>query len=443
VPVDRDNLDDAMSAVRPSVQFELGGAGGPLIRAEFDSIDDFHPDNLVKRVPLLRPIVELRGRVGDGDVVWPQSSSERDAEVARGERPAGGSLLDRILDDVAGPGPVTTRPAAPPPSELQAYIRSVVEPHLVAPDDPRQTALESQIDDTISSALRAILHDRRFQAVEALWRAVDLLVRRLETGAQLKVFVLDLSRDELAADLAPDRELEQTFLHRILVDEAASASRSAPWAVITGLYTFGDDAADVGLLSRLGQLAGRAGAPFLGAAAPALVGLDSFAAEPEVQDVQPSSDVAWSALRVSPQAQFIGLAQPRFLLRLPYDPREEPCETIEFDEMASPPVHDDYLWGNPAIACALLLGAAFERAGWQMRPGDVAELDGLPLHLYRSHGYTVSKPCAEALLTDRVGVRLMEAGPMPLLSEKDGAAVRVLRFQSIAQPAAPLAGPWR
>jgi type VI secretion system protein ImpC len=92
--------------------------------------------------------------------------------------------------------------------------------------------------------------------------------------------------------------------------------------------------------------------------------------------------------------------------------------------------------------CALLLGAAFTQAGWELRPGQVAEVDDLPLHLYRHYGSTAAKPCAEALLSDRSAALLLDSGLMPLLSQKDGAAVRVARFQSVAEPIAALAGSW-
>lgn len=40
-----------------------------------------------------------------------------------------------------------------------------------------------------------------FQAVEAAWRAVHFLVWRLGTDTELKLYLLDISKAELAADL--------------------------------------------------------------------------------------------------------------------------------------------------------------------------------------------------------------------------------------------------
>jgi len=110
--------------------------------------------------------------------------------------------------------------------------------------------------------------------------------------------------------------------------------------------------------------------------------------------------------------------------------------------MPGTPDHHHYLWGNPAFACACLLGRAFSNDGWGMRPGTHAVIAGLPLHSYESEGEQQLKPCAEALLSEADTDWILEQGLMPLVSIKNQDAVRLLRFQSIAQPLAPLSGAW-
>ena len=148
-------------------------------------------------------------------------------------------------------------------------------------------------------------------------------------------------------------------------------------------------------------------------------------------------------LRHLPEAGAVGLALPRFLLRLPYGEKTSSLESFDFEELEVEGEHEDYLWGNPAFVLALLLGQSFERSGWQMRPGSVPDLTGLPLHIYGSAGGTEAKPCAEVLLTDSALERILEAGLIPLISFKGRDSVRVARFQSIAEPARPLTGPWQ
>jgi type VI secretion system protein ImpC len=71
------------------------------------------------------------------------------------------------------------------------------------------------------------------------------------------------------------------------------------------------------------------------------------------------------------------------------------------------------------------------------------DITGLPIHIRRTAGDVEALPCAEAVLPERAMERLLDRGLMPLLSMKDGDAVRLGRFQSIAEPIASLAGRWR
>jgi type VI secretion system protein ImpC len=466
VAVDRDTIDDVIASLRPSLRFVLGDEGGVEVTAHFESLDDFHPDNLLHRVPLLAALHEVRQQAqagllrSGGDTASrapaatpavppgapPAADPAADPAVADPARvtaaqPPGGSLLDQIVAEARGPGSAAPARQAEiaPTSDLHAFIHAAVAPHRVPDLDQAQVDLVAQVDDTLSSVLRAILHHPAFQALEAAWRGVAFLVRRLETGPRLKVFLLDITRRELDAEFGGDRAAADGTLHSVV---ARANDDAAPWSVLAGGFTFDGSDGHTRTLARLAALARSAGAPFIAAAAPRLAGVSSFAEQPELEDLRFADGAAWSELRHSADAAFVALALPRFILRAPYHPRDEPCELIVFDEMDAPSSHDDYLWGNPSIAAALLLGEAFSGSGWRMRPGDVLEIGGLPLHLYRHYGETVAKPCAEALLTDRVAVRLLDAGLMPLLSQKNGDAVRFAGFQSVAEPAAPLAGPW-
>ena len=215
---------------------------------------------------------------------------------------------------------------------------------------------------------------------------------------------------------------------------------------MVGHYTFGTGEEDVTLLAYLGAIASLAGAPFLAGADASVLGCRSVAATPDPADWQLGDDDAaqrWQALRASSQASWIGLALPRMLLRLPYGKRTDPVEQFEFDELAGAWNHESYLWGNPALACALLIGRSFMAHGWEMEPGDELEIGDLPAHTLERDGEPQLQACAEAYLTERAGQAILSRGVMPLLSYRNRNAVRVLRFQSLADPVKPLSGPWR
>jgi type VI secretion system protein ImpC len=433
--IDRDDFDDVMQRIAPSVD-----TAAPRMRIRFRELDDFHPDHLYTRLSEFRDLRSLRARLDDPrtfDSAARELLNDDDEAGDADETPtpaSGGSLLDRMIDEVAGPAPEPERTRTPPPADdFRAYIRSLVAPHVLPDEDPRKAGLVEHVDDAVGEIMRAILHDPRFAALEAAWRAVHMLVRRIDTGADLQVHVIDARRNDVEADLAAGG----ARLHAVFVEEVGTT----PWSVIVSDLVFTDDEKDLALLAGITTIAREAGAPFIAAAAPSLAGCTSFATTPEATSLEPES-AAWIDLRRSPDANWIGLVQPRLLMRQPYGRTSDECDTIEFEEVDGEPDHAGYLWGSGAFACALLLAESFTRSGGSMRPGRDQDIDGLPLHVYRIHHEAVAKPCAECWMTDRLAAALVARGLMPLASMKDRDAVRLVRFNSIASPEATIAGRW-
>ena len=387
VAVDVDNFERVMARIAPP---------------PFTTLDDFHPDALYRRHPAFQKLRETRQRMHN-----PATFSEAAAGFDGNEPDT--AIFARLVGE-----PAVSSAAQPvrrndlQDSRLQALVREAVAPHIVPGAPPHQALYVAAVDAALGEQMRAIVQDPQFKALEAVWRGLWWLVSSLETGERLELHVLDASRAELPAGLD-------------------AALGSEPWSLIVGLYAFGPDAEDIELLAHLGAIASQAGGPFLAAAKPELV----EAAE------------GWDALRKSTVAPWIGLALPRVLLRLPYGRASDPVASFPFEELAPGREHESYLWGNGALACALLIGRAFQSRGWDMEPGDELELDDLPSHIYDEGGEKCLQACAEAHLSERAAQAILNAGLMPLVSYKNRNAVRVPRFQSISSPAQPLSGPWR
>src|SRR6185295_12560459 len=110
--------------------------------------------------------------------------------------------LDMILDAQPGaPIPAAMRPR----DDLSEFVSKAVQPHIVAKPTADQEALLEQVDGVIEATMRIVLHHPHFQAAEALWGGVAFLVRRLDTGEQLELYVADVSKTELLGALA-DRD---------------------------------------------------------------------------------------------------------------------------------------------------------------------------------------------------------------------------------------------
>ena len=217
--------------------------------------------------------------------------------------PASGvSLLDFMVeaDEPKAPSQVLRR------GDLRSFVESVVAPHTVPAEDPELPKLREMVDAEASERMRAMLHHSTFQALEAAWRGLFHLVRAVETGSELRLYLLDISKTELAADLNSADDLRQSRVWRLLVGETVESGED-PWSVVAGNYSFTRTMADAEMLGRLAKIMSFAGAPFLGEADPGNSGTET---EEEGRN--------WERLRRLPEACWIGLAMPRFLLRLPY-----------------------------------------------------------------------------------------------------------------------------
>jgi type VI secretion system protein ImpC len=441
-PVDRDVLDELFGRLLVKADLSLGE--GRDAGLELRELDDFHPDRLVQRFDLFAELRETRERLDDPKTfaeaaesvrAWEGSPPEPVPTAAETE-----DVGDDIIRDLLAGAASRTRPGVD--AAFEAELKALVRPHLVPGEAPDLPRLRAMVDGRCSDLLRTILRDPRLKGLEAAWRGLDLLVRRVDDES-VRVFLLDVSRAALAEDLRGAASLQLTGLYRRVVTETVETPGAAPWGAIVGLYDFGPTLADAVLLARIAKIARASGAPFLAAAREEIVGCASLAATPDPDGWQPPEGdgaAVWEELRALPEAAWVALALPRLLLRLPYGAKTDPIESFPFEEMAGPPEHGAYLWGNPALLSALALANEAEAGRQASRPDAANEFGGLPFHLWESGGETHVTPPTEVVLTYRAAEKLLEAGLVPVLSFKGQEVVRVARLQSIASPLRELAG---
>jgi type VI secretion system protein ImpC len=431
--VDRDDLDDVMREIGPALRLRLGDDGTGLV-IRFESLADFHPDRLFERLPLFQALRDLRTRLSN-----PATFKAAAAELVGGappsadRSPSGASLLGDILDEAA-PGDVEEI-LAEAGGDLHGFIQRVLKPHLVPNPDPRQSELVAQVEAAASATLRAILHSPEYQGLESLWRAIDLLVRQLETGAELKVMLIDLSEPELRAALPTGGDPAASPLLRLLMNHADPD----PWSVLVGAYTFGGSAQEVDRLAQLSAIGMMLQAPWISGAEPGLAGIGEETGE---VSTWPAPSEAWRTLRTTGLARSLGLVLPRFLVRLPYGRGLEECERFPFEELAAPAPPTKLLWGNPAVMVALILGRGFAEHRWALMRGLEPEVSGLPVGALGRGADAMAIGPGEAPLSVRAADALIDRGFMVLAPLKETDRVRLVRMQSCAQPIAALAGRW-
>lgn len=446
LPVDVDNLDIVLKRLRSGVQLGLPGTAAAPLRIELNDLDDLYPDQLFERMDLFAALRLSRKRLRDA-VTFPSAAEEVRSWAGRAPPAAPGgtgestpppassasesnaATLERLLGRTPSLATATSSAAA----EL---IRKVVAPYVVSAPATDQAALVAAVDSAAAELMRRVLHDPAFQALEATWRGIDFLVRHLQTDETLKACLLSVSRAELSADLMASGDLQQSALFRILVESTVQSPGVEPWALLLGFFSFELVQKDMALLAHLAKLAEATGAPFVAAAGAGLV--QTALQNPE----RLAADKEWATLRSRPEAAYLGLTCPRFLLRLPYGQSTDRISAFNFEEFTGRPDAETYLWGNPALALGVLLGQMFAESGWGMSPGAGLELGGLPVHLWKDGDESQMTPCAEFWLKDTQAEKLLEDGLMPFQSIRGKDAIRLSRIQSIRQPPAALAGRW-
>lgn len=281
----------------------------------------------------------------------------------------------------------------------------------------------AEIDRLISAELNHVMHHPEFQALEASWRGLHHLVTRSETGAALKLRVLNISKDELSKDLEKAVEFDQSALFKKVYEDEYGTFGGTPYGLLVGDFAFGRHPQDIQLLEKISNVAAAAHAPFIAAAGPLMFGLDSFTKLPDPRDLanifETTEMAKWRSFRNSEDSRYVGLCMPHVLLRLPYGEATKPVEGLRFEEDVDGTDHGKYLWGNAAWVLAERITAAFAKHGWcaairGMEGG--GKVEGLPTHTFRTDEGDVAYKCpTEVAITDRREKELSELGFIPLV----------------------------
>jgi len=449
-----DDVDDAFGVFSPQVRLPVSSGDADNGTVQFAELDDFHPDALYRKLPIFQSLRDLRQRLLN-PATFAQAAAQLKT-IAQNEAADGTSdeptipatatdrghsaseqddqTLQRLLGREAMPPRETTQSA----DQVGALIENLVAPYIVPDADPLQSVYIAAIDEAIAAKMREVLHSPQFQAMESTWRGLDWLISEVEIGESLEIHVLDISRDQLRTDLSLDgRSITDSALYRLLVESGRQTTGGQAWSALVADMAFGPSAEDVDLLATLASVAAHAGGPLLAGASSTLAGCEQLRTSPDPREWAPLDGdrrQRWDALRTSPLAPWIGLALPRVLCRLPYGSRGEEIDAFPFEELLDPPQHEALLWGNPAIACLVLLGRSALHNGWPPNPQAALDLDGLPALTIRVDGEIQLYPCGEVYLVERAVDELLDRGLMPLVSFRNRNALRLVRLQSVANP---------
>jgi type VI secretion system protein ImpC len=306
-------------------------------------------------------------------------------------------------------------------------------------------AMIAAIDAKLTAQINEILHHGDFQKLEGAWRGLHYLVNNTETDEQLKIRVMNVSKQELGKTLKRYKgtNWDQSPLFKKLYTEEFSQFGGEPYGCLVGDYHFDQSAPDVELLAEMAKIAAASHSPFISGASPTVMQMDSWQELANPRDLtkifSTPEYAAWRSLRESEDAKYIGLAMPRYLSRLPYGARTNPVEEFNFEEDTGAADHKKYTWANAAYAMAVNINRSFKEFGWCSRIRGIESggaVQNLPTHSFPTDDGGIDMKCpTEIAIDDRREAELGKSGFMPLVHRKNSDFAAFIGAQSLQKPA--------
>ena len=339
------------------------------------------------------------------------------------------SLLDEILAQGMVRGNVESQKQHAR-DLIDEFVSQVLDQKMKV-DKDAVAAIEAriaEIDARISAQLDAILHDDKFQKVEARWRGLHYLVTNTETSTRLKLRVLNVKKDELRKEFEGAADFDRSAIFKKVYEEEYGTFGGAPYGLLVGDYEFDGTNPDVYLLTEMSKVAAAAHSPFISAASPDLFDMPSFTQIGVPGDLakvfESTTLIKWREFRETEDSRYVGLTLPHVLMRLPYGPKGIPVEGFQYEEQVGEG-DSNFLWGNAAYALAQRITNAFALYGWcaairGVEGGGLVE--NLPVHTFKtSEGDVIVKCPTEVAITDRRENELSELGFITLCYKKNSA----------------------
>lgn len=300
----------------------------------------------------------------------------------------------------------------------------VISENLAATIDARV----AELDGLISKQLSAVMHAPEFQKLESSWTGLNYLVRNTSSTQTLKIKMMNVTKKELVKDFQAAMEFDQSAMFKKVYEEEFGTFGGAPFGALIGDFEVTRQPEDMYFIDQMSHVAAAAHAPFISAASPELFGLETYSDLGKPRDLSKVFDTVeyakWKSFRESEDSRYVGLTLPRFLGRLPFNPKDgSTVEGFNFVEDVDGTDHDKYLWCNAAYAFASKLTAAFEDFGWcaairGVEGGGLVE--DLPTHTFKTDEGEVALKCpTEIAITDRREKELSDLGFISLVHCKE------------------------
>jgi len=329
---------------------------------------------------------------------------------------------------------------------VSTLVKQALQDQSVVSEDVLDTVdqMIAQLDAKLTEQTNEILHHPDFQKLESAWRGLEYYVNNSEPDASLKIKVMNISKAELERELRsyPGAKWDQSPFFKKIYETGLGNLGGEPFGCLIGDYQFDHSPTDVRVLRDVGKIAAAAHAPFFAAAAPTLMGMDSWNEVSNPHDLgtifETPEYAGWRGLRESENSRYVALCMPRVLAREPYGPDSLPVEAFNFEEETDGHTGEKYAWMNAAYAMGANISRAHKDYGWTVQIRGVqsgGEVINLPTHTFQTEEGGLDLKCpTETSISDRREAELSKAGLISLIHRSNSDKAAFIGAQSLFKP---------
>lgn len=301
--------------------------------------------------------------------------------------------------------------------------------------------LITTIDAKLGRALDEILHHQDFQALESLWRGLDYLLERSPARDKITVEIMDITKDDLLNDFEEAPDTTHSGLYQQVYTQEYDTPGGEPFSAIVSNYSFDKSPQDIALLRQVSRVAAAAHCPFLANVDAPFFGKEDFDEVMKIKDIgsyfEKAEFIRWQNFRKTQDSRYVGLAMPKFLLRLPYGDETVKVKSFSYQENVKSEDHNKYLWGAASFAFAANMSRSFRKHGWTVNirgPESGGKVEALPLHQYDLGQGVQTKIPTEVSIPETRELAFADLGFIPLSFYKNSDFACFFSANSIQLP---------
>lgn len=299
-----------------------------------------------------------------------------------------------------------------------------------------------RINGMINDQINEVIHHEKFKHLESTWRSLFDLISGTNFRANVMLDMLDVSKEELQEDFENNSvDFASSALFNKVYFAEYDQYGGKPFGTMVGFYEFEHTPADLKWLKIMAKIANASHCPFISSVSPRFFGCESIEELAAIKDLEGLMNHpkygAFSALRDSEEAAYLGLCLPSYVLRLPWHPVTNPCGNFNFVEYTWGDDSQKYLWGNSAALFAKNLVRSFQTSGWCQYirgPKGGGLISGLPVHTFNIRGEDEIKVPVEMIIPDYRELEFANCGFMPLIYRKGTGDACFFSAQSVKRP---------